>query len=293
VALPRVDTQPTTDDLTGGLHALVRAVHARWPQPGVPKVQVLPATVGLAAIADPPDAPGVVIGLSERDLGPVRLDLFGTDPHLLVYGDAQSGKSTVLRTLLTQLVTRLPPDRLGVVLVDYRRSHLELVPDKYLVAYCTSARQTLDVAHEVAASVAQRLPGPDVTPAQVRDRSWWQGLELLVVADDYDLVTTQSGTPLTPLVDLLPQGRDLGLHLAVARRTGGASRALYEPVIRTLSDLAGPGLLLSGDRLEGRLVNGIASTHLPPGRAILARRGRPPEQVQVAWTPPPHEPDAR
>ncbi len=35
-----------------------------------------------------------------------------------------------------------------------------------------------------------RLPGPDVTPQQLRDRSWWTGPELYVLVDDYDLVAT-------------------------------------------------------------------------------------------------------
>ena len=39
-------------------------------------------------------------------------------------------------------------------------------------------------------------------------------------------------------------------------------------------------------RTEGRLVTGVASLRLPAGRALLARRGRPAEQVQIAWTDP-------
>ncbi len=61
---------------------------------------------------------------------------------------------------------------------------------------------------------------------------------------------------------------------------------MFEPVTQALGDLGGPGLLLSGDRTEGRLVAGVASLRLPPGRALLARRGMAPEQVQIAWTEP-------
>lgn len=107
-----------------------------------------------------------------------------------------------------------------------------------------------------------------------------------VVVDDLDLVSNRSGSPLAPLVEFLPQGRDLGLHLIVARRTGGAARAMYEPLLQTLSDTAVPAMLFSGDRMEGRLANGVASRRLPPGRALLARRGRSPEQVQAPWSAP-------
>ena len=59
------------------------------------------------------------------------------------------------------------------------------------------------------------------------------------------------------LVPLLAQARDVGLHLVVARRSGGASRALYEPVIQALRDLAMPGLMLSGSPDEGPLLGNL------------------------------------
>ena len=50
------------------------------------------------------------------------------------------------------------------------------------------------------------------------------GPELYVVVDDYDLVVTPSGNPLQPLFNLLAQGRDVGLHVVLARRVLGARR---------------------------------------------------------------------
>jgi S-DNA-T family DNA segregation ATPase FtsK/SpoIIIE len=46
--------------------------------------------------------------------------------------------------------------------------------------------------------------------------------------------------------------------------------------------MSSPGLLFSGDRLEGRLINGTASRQLPQGRALLARRGQSPDLIQIA-----------
>jgi S-DNA-T family DNA segregation ATPase FtsK/SpoIIIE len=103
--------------------------------------------------------------------------------------------------------------------------------------------------------------------------------------DDYDLVAASSGNPLLPLLDYLAQSRDLGLHLVLARRTGGMSRGLLDPLIQRLNDLSTPGFLLSGDRMEGRLINGVASQRLPVGRALYAPRGGGFQQIQVAWLP--------
>ena len=72
----------------------------------------------------------------------------------------------------------------------------------------------------------------------------------------------------------------------VARRSGGASRALYEPVIQSLRDLAMPGLMLSGSPDEGPLLGNIRPVPMPPGRGRLITRERGVEVVQTAWTEP-------
>ncbi len=294
IALPRVDGAATLDDLPAGVDHLVGLVCRRWPGAGVSPVRVLPFLLTLSELIDSQDpvqlpagrSGALSVGVAERDLSPVRIDLFGTDPHLQVYGEAQSGKSAFLRTLLRQLAYARSPAELGIVLVDYRRAHLGLVAPEHLLAYCTSAAGARQAVAEVCQGLAQRLPGPDVTTDQLRARTWWSGREIVVLVDDYDLVTTAAGNPLAMLTEYLPQGRDVGLHVVTARRTGGASRAMFEPVTQALNDLGGPGLLFSGDRTEGRLVAGVAALRLPPGRALLARRGMAPQQVQIAWTEP-------
>ena len=56
--------------------------------------------------------------------GPVLVD-FDSEPHFLLFGDAECGKSTFLRTLATTIADRFTPGRRpGSILVDYRRSLL-------------------------------------------------------------------------------------------------------------------------------------------------------------------------
>jgi S-DNA-T family DNA segregation ATPase FtsK/SpoIIIE len=109
---------------------------------------------------------------------------------------------------------------------------------------------------------------------------------VFVVVDDYDLVATQQGSPVQLLLPLLPQARDVGLHLVVARGSGGAARALYEPVLQSLRDLAAPALLLSGSPDEGPLIGTAKPERAAPGRGRLTTRERGTEVVQVGW----HEP---
>jgi S-DNA-T family DNA segregation ATPase FtsK/SpoIIIE len=109
---------------------------------------------------------------------------------------------------------------------------------------------------------------------------------VFVVVDDYDLVATPQTSPVQALQPLLAQARDVGLHLVVARRAGGASRALYEPVIQSLRELGSPGLVLSGSPDEGPLVGSVRPVPAPAGRGRLVTRDRGVEVVQLAWRDP-------
>ncbi|MBQ1083456.1 type VII secretion protein EccCa [Nocardiopsis sp. B62] len=285
VALPRLDGVASDTDLREGVRDLVEKITQRWPDQAVSAVRTLPSKIGLEELlTGQAKSKGLdlVLGLGERELEPALLRP-DQEPHLLVLGDPETGKSSFLRSLLLQL-SRHPAKKVGVVLVDFRRTHLGLLEEGRELAYCTTPDHTKAMATQLAEQLKERIPGPEVTPRQLRSRSWWKGMEIFVVVDDLDLMGSRNTNPLLPLVPLISQGRDLGFHMIMARRTGGAGRAMFEPPLQTLSDLATPAVMFSGDRREGRLANGVASQQLPPGRALLVRRGKTPEQLQVPWT---------
>jgi S-DNA-T family DNA segregation ATPase FtsK/SpoIIIE len=99
-------------------------------------------------------------------------------------------------------------------------------------------------------------------------------------------VATAGANPLGGLLDLLPQARDIGLHLILARRVGGAARALYEPMIQRLRELDSPGFLMSGNRDEGPIFGNLRPSAQPPGRGTLVRRSDGATLVQTAWMEP-------
>ncbi len=282
-AVPRIDGATEVEDIFDAQREVFRLIAERWQGAEVQRVQTLPAVVYRDQLPPvDPAYPGVPVGVLDRDLRAVSMDLMNGDAHLRVYGDPETGKSNLLKLLLRGYIELMPAEKLGVVLVDYRRSLLDIVPDEYLVAYCTNQEQTAQVATELGGALKERLPGPDVTSEQLRNRSWWKGLELLVVADDFDLVSTSQGNPLDPLVEYLPQGGDLGFHMVVSRRINGLARAQFEPFLQRLNDVSSPGFMFSGDRLEGRLIAGTQPRTLPPGRALFLNRNGLIGQVQTA-----------
>jgi len=282
--LPRIDGKQQVDDLADAVAEFVKLAQTYWTAPPAPAVRLLPAELPYSALPAPQGG-RLPIGIAESDLQPVYLD-FDAEPHALLFGDIESGKSSFLRTLAKMVTASYEPSQARLLLVDFRRSLLGCVDTPHLIGFGTSQQTTADLIKQVATVMQERLPGPDVTPEQLRSRSWWKGPELYLLVDDYDLVASATNNPLAPLLEYLPQARDIGLHVVITRRIGGASRALFDPVISRIRELASPGIMMSGPREEGPLFGTIKPQPLPPGRAWLFTRRHGARLVQLAWTPP-------
>ncbi|MGB2569332.1 type VII secretion protein EccCa [Micromonospora citrea] len=265
---------------------LVKSVAGAWSGLPAPRVRLLPPVLPYAEL-DTGATTGLAfpIGVAEADLRPVALD-FATEPHFVVFGDAECGKSSFLRALATSIVGRFAPEQARIIVVDYRRSLLGLKELPHVIGYGSAAPYTGELIESVAGYMQARIPGPEVTPAQLRERSWWSGPELFVLVDDYDLVANGPANPLRGLEEYLPQARDIGLHLVLARRSGGAARAQYEPVVQRLRELSTAGLVMSGSPDEGQLVGPVRPGPLPPGRGRLVTRREGVRLVQLAHLPP-------
>ena len=217
---------------------------------------------------------------------PVALD-FAALPHLLILGDTECGKTATLRTVCREIQRSKGPDAARVLIVDFRRTLLGVLESDHLLGYAMSAASAESHLVATVELLTGRMPGEHVTQRQLRERSWWSGPDVYVIVDDYDLVAGASGNPLLPLLDLLPHSRDLGLHLVIARRSGGAARAMFDPILARMRELGCMGLMMSAAADEGVLLGSVRPSPLPPGRGTLIRRGRPDHLVQVSWTEPP------
>jgi DNA segregation ATPase FtsK/SpoIIIE, S-DNA-T family len=274
IALPRLDGKPT---------------RARCAGHGAPPIELLPLQVphgAMAAVGRTHSATQVVVGLGERDLQPVVLD-FAEQSHLVVLGEGECGKTAALRLLCREIVGTNASDSVQIEIVDFRRTLLGVVESAHLGGYAMSTSTLAARVPLLLEQLQARMPGENVTQQQLRSRSWWSGPEMYLVVDDYDLVAGATGNPLTPVVDYLPHAKDLGLHVIVARRSGGAARAMFDPVLARLRDMGCMGLMMSGSPDEGILLGSVRPSTQPPGRGTLITRGHPDQLIQVAWTDPP------
>lgn len=269
-----------------GVEALAAQIAGAWSGPPVPRLRTLPLLLDHdALVAQAGTRSGVVLAMDEAEMKPVVWDCFGTEPHLLIIGDGESGKTSVLRTITADLTAKMNDEEVVFAIFDVRRTMLDVVPDAYLGAYAGTVAVAAGLAGAMAGELQSRLPPDDVTAAQLKTRSWWKGAEIFIVVDDYDLLSPGGAGPLAPFIPFISQARDLGFHLIIARRSGGAGRAMHEPVIQRMRESGATGLLLAGDRQEGALFPGASLSAQPPGRGFLVRRGRRPALVQVAYRP--------
>ncbi|MFI5932447.1 type VII secretion protein EccCa [Actinoplanes sp. NPDC051494] len=271
---------------TADTAGLVKMIATNWPGAVAPRVRLLPDSLPYASIdVNATTGLRLPIGIAEADLKPVTID-FASDPHFLLFGDAECGKSSFLRALATTITNRFQPEQARIILVDYRRSLMDLPETDHRIGYGMQAQKALELMQSVAGYMERRLPGPDVTAQQLRDRSWWNGPELFVLVDDYDLIASGPTNPLQPILEYLPQARDIGLHLVVTRRAGGAGRAMYDPVIQRLRELSSPGLVMTGSPDEGALIGQARPLPMPPGRGRLVTRREGMRLIQLTHLPP-------
>jgi S-DNA-T family DNA segregation ATPase FtsK/SpoIIIE len=280
-ALPRIDGQPDAASLPDAVRKLVETVAGAWQGPRAPQVRLLPSAFSVAELPGPAETgTRLPFAVDEATLSPVFLD-FAADPHFLVLGDTETGKSNLLHLIADGIAARYTPDQARIVVVDYRRSLLDVAGTEHRIGYAPSSAAAAALLNDTREALVERLPPADLTAEQLRNRSWWRGSDLFVLVDDYDLVAGVSN-PLLPLLDLLPQAREIGLHLVLARSAGGAGRAMFEPVIQRLREMGSTALLMSASKDEGPIF-GIKPQTLPCGRGYLAARRAEPLLVQTAF----------
>lgn len=291
IGLPRLDSSSGVEDLPAGVAGAVEAVRAHYQDREAPRVRMLPHDVNRDDVVRAARDAGqlskarIAIGINEEELAPVVLD-FDSQPHLVAFADTECGKTGLLRNIAAGVMENASPVEAKIILVDFRRSMLGVVPDEYLGGYATAPQSCTDLMTALAGALKDRLPPNDITQQQLKERSWWSGPDLFVMVDDYDLIPGGSlSHPLGPLVEYLPQARDIGLRVVVVRRSGGAGRAMMDPIVGRLKDLSCNGLVMSGSKDEGGLFGGYKATAMPPGRGMLVSRTTRSGVVQLSRMP--------
>ena len=293
IGLPRADAEQDPTTVSEGVAYTIKKIREHLVAGEGPKLRLLPEQITIDKVLEqlpeqqilPRGGGDMILGVEESRLGPLMFNT-RSESHLYLFGDSKTGKTTFLRSIIKEITRLYTPGEAKIVALDMRRSLMGEIPKDYTLRYMTNHQAAMKDMRELAQFLRERLPGPNVTAEQIRERSWWTGPELWVLVDDYDLANTTGGNPLAELVDLLPQAGDIGLHLIITRRMGGAARASFEKVLQMMGDLAVTGILLSGNPSEGAIINGVKPKRAIPGRAQVIHRDLGVVAAQMAWTPP-------
>jgi S-DNA-T family DNA segregation ATPase FtsK/SpoIIIE len=282
IALPVLDD--TDDDAIGEqLEQLARRSAASWSGASAAPIRLLPEDLDPDELPDALDEPDYIpFGLRQDTMQPAYFDA-SRDQHMLVFGDAGSGKSTFLRGIAAGFIDRYTSEEVVIGVMDVRGATAAAVPEDYLGGHASNATQATALATSIAKELERRSD-----PAEAASKP---GARIVLLVDDHDILSSGGRDPLAPLVPYLPSARDLRVHVFLTRPVAGSGRAMFEIGIQVVRDTGGTGLVMSGERSEGQVFPRVYAEQMVPGRGRLVRRGEPPRLVQVARFPIPAAPE--
>jgi S-DNA-T family DNA segregation ATPase FtsK/SpoIIIE len=283
-ALPRIDGDPSAETLSEGVASMTKLVTGAWSGPKAPDVRLLPADLPFAALPQiDMTRAAIPIGIDENTLSPVYVDL-DSEPHFMVVGDVESGKSNLLRVIARGITARYTPTEAKIITFDYRRGLLGAITTPHQIGYVMTSAAAPEMVNNIGGALRDRLSGIQVDPTST-EVPQWNGPKLFLLIDDYDLLAGGQGNPLLALTEFLPQARDIGLHVILSRAAGGVARGMFDGVMQRIREMGSPGLLLSGTKDEGAVLGSTKMEPLPPGRGRLVQRRTGATLIQTAHLP--------
>lgn len=258
--------------------ALTSAMISAWGDRPLPRaIEILEKNTYLSTLLghDKKDVRGLknVIGIDGDTLDSFEMDWYKHGPHFLVGGPSQSGRTSLLHTVVLSLTNKYSPEQLNIVLMDGTNSSLVSLEDLPHVIERVIEEDGLsrNIAH-LQNELNERKKDMLSNKKSQADRS-----EILFVIDDYDLTCEALAINefvLSKLGKHIRQDSDLGFHFLISVLPENLSGST-DPLIKQLR-LARSGISLSNiDTLEmlgARPSSAMRNEELTQGRGYLFSR---------------------
>ncbi|MCS3853319.1 type VII secretion protein EccCb [Tsukamurella ocularis] len=258
------------------------------------RMNQLPREITLSEVRALPSAPTdrskVAFGLKQSDMTPAVWDYRHT-PHLMVIGQPEAGRTTMLKTLVKQIMdTHAPETEALFILFDPQRTMLGVIPEdegnKYAARYHQSPESMAKDMRDFAQGLlAARRPKEALSQRALAEGVGYTGPEFFIIVDDMHVTPDQHAMLgnyfLLPLIEDLGSAAQMGFHLILTTTSKGYMGPFTgNPAVRKMMASGQPGLVLAADKWDVDLYS-VQPTALPPGRGFYVRPGEN-ELVQVA-----------
>ncbi len=225
-----------------------------------------------------PQEHGWSVPLGRDERGVWWLDLVRDGPHVLVAGTTGAGKSELLTALVAGLAGTASPQRLGVLLVDYKGGTA--------FAALAGLPHVTAVVTDLDGAGARRVLTSLTAELRRRERLAVTGgpppARLVVVVDEFRVLAEEQPDLLSGLVRVATVGRGLGVHLVLAtQRPSGVVGPQIQANTNLRIALRVRDEADSAEVVESPLAARITADQ--PGRALLRSGGGPLRRVQTGY----------
>jgi S-DNA-T family DNA segregation ATPase FtsK/SpoIIIE len=262
---------------------------------------LLPPMVSLASLIDPDgfDAGRIAtrwetsrkarrlrVAVGTGESGPVELDLAEDGPHVLIVGATRSGKTDLMRTIVSSLMAANDPSAVNIICVEPSDGvsfgafagvhHVVGFVDNFDEHGGTRLLRALQSEVNRRARALSEHHGANATDGESQPIP-----RLAIMLDDADDVAARHPAFLPQLIDIADRSRHLGLHLIVA--TSQLSRSI-EQTLKSFANIR-IGLRMN-DTTEAIALMGnrepVQISLHTPGRGAVRVGDDPPIAVQFA-----------
>lgn len=278
---------------------------------GIPPVAALDAVMPVADIQYPSKpraslAKSLMVPLGLEQSGVFRIDLVTDGPHTLIGGTTGSGKSELLQTMVSGLVSLYSPEEVSLFLIDFKGgatfAPFEKLP--HVVGYVSDLDQR-NVNRSLAflrAELRRREHAfQDLGNAKEYQDYLRRAIEsgrddvlprLIVFFDEFaTLVQEFERSTMPAVIDIAQRGRSWGVHLVLA--TQQPTRDVVAPKVRANVN-ARIALRTLSPEDSATIIDRPDATRIPralPGRAMACLEGNNVVEFQTAFAGAPHRGD--
>lgn len=275
---------------------LMEQMQNEWkPRRIAPEILTLPQRINLSTLFPQPkiihntySAP-LILGRDGDTLGTFHIDWDKCPPHLLVGGPSQSGRTSVLQSIVLSITNTHTPDEAVIVLVDGTQTSLRRLKRlKHVIDWVTEEESLdLHLRHLIEElkkrREIKRQLGDDES-AQLPQRLTRR---IFFIIDDYDLtkeVLTIKDNLITTLSKHIRRDYDLNFHFILSCNAQSLARDL-DPLVKQIKLLRGGISLVNHEAMENlgfKVTSAMRKQEFTEGRGYFISRNRV-QLVQFAY----------